>query len=216
MFIGHYGVALAAKKCAPKTNLGILIIAASLLDLLWPILLILGLETVRIAPGDTVVTPLEFISYPYSHSLVMSLAYGALFGYAYFRITAYRTGGIAVFALVVSHWVLDFISHRADMPLLPWNGWKVGLGLWNSLPATLLVEGALFAAGVWLYTKTAAPTGKMGIISLWSFVLFCVASYFGNLFGPPPPSETALMWFAPLAWLFPLWGLWIERTRSVK
>jgi len=109
MFIGHFGVALAAKKVAPRTSLGTLILAAQFLDFLWPLFLLLGLEHVRIAPGSTRVTPLEFIDYPISHSLLMALVWAVLFGGTYYMLRGYARGTWVVAAAVLSHWVLDFI-----------------------------------------------------------------------------------------------------------
>ena len=133
MFIGHFAVGFASKRAAPRTSLTVLLTAALFLDVLWPIFLWLGLERVRIAPGDTAFTPLDFESYPFSHSLFMALVWSLLFAGIYFALTRYRTGTWWVGLAVFSHWVLDWFTHRADLPLLPWGGPKVGLGLWNSV-----------------------------------------------------------------------------------
>ena len=78
MFIGHYAVALGAKKFAPEVSLGVLFLACQLADLIWPNLLLLGVESVQIEPGNTVMTPLNFLHYPYSHSLVALVLWGAI------------------------------------------------------------------------------------------------------------------------------------------
>src|SRR6185436_9757600 len=141
MFIGHYAVALGAKKLVPRASLGTLIAAATFLDLVWPVFLILGIEKVSIAPGITAFTPLDFESYPYSHSLLTAIAWGALFGAVYFlRAGRNATAALVMGALVVSHWILDAATHRPDLPLDPWSDIRVGLGLWDSIPATLAVE----------------------------------------------------------------------------
>src|SRR4051812_46064322 len=141
MFLGHFGIALAAKKVAPRPSLGALLTAALLVDGIWPLFLLLGWEKVEIVPGITAVTPLDFVSYPYTHSLVAGLLWGALLGGAYFLRARDRTGALWIGLLVVSHWVLDFVAHRADLPLWPGSP-RFGLGLWYSLPATLVVEFA--------------------------------------------------------------------------
>ena len=213
MFIGHFAVGLAVKKAAPKVSLGWLFMAVQFADLLWPLLLLLGLERVRIAPGTTAVTPLDFVSYPYSHSLLFDLIWGAAFFLVYNLIQRDTLGAAVLGACVVSHWVLDFVSHRPDVPLVP-GGARYGLGLWFSRPATVAVEGALFAFGVATYARATKPLEKTGIFSFWSLVAFLIVMYLGNLFGPPPPSEKALALFANFAWLLVLWGFWIDRHRA--
>jgi len=141
MFIGHIAVGLAAKRVAPRTSLGTLAVAVEFSDLLWPIFLLLGWEQVRIAPRITVVTPLDFVSYPISHSLLADIGWASLFVGLYLIVKRYPKGAFVIWGCVMSHWILDVISHRPDMPLYPGGRVFIGLGLWNSLPATLLIEG---------------------------------------------------------------------------
>jgi membrane-bound metal-dependent hydrolase YbcI (DUF457 family) len=168
VFVGHTAVALAAKSRAPEVPLGWLVAAAFGLDLLWPIFLLTGLERVSIVPGATAFTPLVFDSYPWSHSLLMACAWG-LCAAALVRWRG-MTGGVALLVggVVVSHWVLDFVTHAPDMPLWPGSSPRVGLGLWRSVPATLLVEGALFVAGIALYARATRPADRIGSIGLWT------------------------------------------------
>ncbi len=119
MFIGHFAVGFAAKRVAPRVSLGTLVLSVQLLDLIWPIFLILGIEHVRIDPGNTAFTPLDFYDYPISHSLVTAIGWGALVGIVYFVLRRYALGAWVLAAGVVSHWVLDVISHRADMRPVP-------------------------------------------------------------------------------------------------
>ena len=164
MFIGHLGLAFAAKKVAPRPSLGTLALAAQLVDGVWPVFLLLGWEKVEIVPGITAVTPLLFASYPYTHSLAAGAVWALLLAGGYYLLRRDGVGAGWIAALVVSHWILDFISHRPDMPLWP-GGPKVGLGLWNSVPATLAVEFALFAGGIWLYrlgNACARPRRDLG------------------------------------------------------
>ena len=162
MFLGHFAAGLAAKKLTPYTSLGTLLLSAQLLDLIWPTLLLLGAERVRLAPGITAVTPLDFVSYPWSHSLAMAIVWALLLSGAYVLIRRYPRGAIVALGLVVSHWVLDFVTHRPDLPLVPLGGPVVGLGLWNSLPATVVVEGLMFALGLYLYKINTEPVDKIG------------------------------------------------------
>jgi hypothetical protein len=213
MFLGHFAVGFGSKRVAPKTSLGTLILAAQFLDLLWPILLLTGIEHFRLDPGNTAVTPLDFYDYPISHSLLTVLAWGVAFGLLYSAIRKYRRGGWVVAIGVVSHWMLDVLSHRPDMPLAPGLSTYVGFGLWYSVPATIVVEVALFATGVYLYTNATVPKDKTGRYALWSLVAFLAVIYALNLTSPPPPSDRAVAWGALLAWLFVPWGYWIDRHR---
>ncbi len=215
MFLGHYGVGLAAKRFAPSASLGTLLLAAQFVDLVWPVLVLAGIEVVRIDPGNTVVTPLDFVSYPWTHSLTADLCWGLLFGLAYFLFRRSGRGALVVAAAVVSHWVLDVISHRPDMPLYP-DGPKVGLGLWQSLTGTLIVELAIFAFGLMLYLATTRPLDRTGRWGLAALVVVLLASYGGALFGPPPPSETAVAWLGVGGWLLPLAGVWVDRHRAMR
>ena len=139
MFIGHYGVALAAKRVAPRASLGVLIMAAQLVDLIWPLLLLAGVESVSLATTDNPFLRLTFDSYPWTHSLLTTVGWGVLAGVVYAALRRDRTSGLIVGALVVSHWVLDWTTHLADLPLYP-GGPRVGLGLWQSINATMIVE----------------------------------------------------------------------------
>ena len=212
MFLGHFGVALAAKRVAPGPSLGTAVMAAQWADGIWPLFVLLGLEHVEIRPGITAVTPFDFVSYPYTHSLVADLGWAALFAIVYGTLRKDWRGAIWLAALVMSHWILDVIAHRPDMPTWP-GGPKLGAGLWNSVPATLIVEFLLFGAGVWIYSRATAGRDRLGPTLFWSFVITLVVIYFAAVFGPPPPSELALAITGLLGWLFVAWGYWIDRHR---
>ena len=214
MFLGHYAVALAAKKTAPAVSLGTLILAAQLIDLFWPLLLLLGIEHVRVDPGNTAFTPLEFVSYPITHSLLMVLVWGAALGGVYWLARRYPRGALVVAAVVVSHWLLDALTHRPDLPLAPGSDTMVGLGLWSSVPATLAVEIALFAAAVWLYTRTTRPVDRAGRWGFWSLIGVLALIYVGNVMGPPPPGEREIAVVSLGLWLFVPWGYWVDRHRG--
>ena len=215
MFIGHYAVGLAAKKVAPQTSLGTLFLSVQLIDLLWPIFLLLGLEHVRIAPGNTAFTPLNFYDYPITHSLVGVLGWSVALGLIYFVITRYPRGAWVVGAGVLSHWVLDAVVHRPDLLLVPRGQTYVGLSLWNSVPRTLVVEGGMFVAGLALYLRATAARDRAGHYTLWSMVGLLVIIYIANALGPPPPSERAVAIVSLGAWLFFPWAYWVDRHRQV-
>jgi hypothetical protein len=198
VFIGHFAVGFAAKRAVPKASLAVLFAAVQLADMLWPVFVAAGLEHVRIAPGDTPFTPLQFVSYPYSHSLLALAVWGVLFGVLYgVRVRGGSRVALLMATLVLSHWLLDFASHRPDMPIVP-GGEKYGLGLWYSVPATILVESAMLIVSVWIYTRATRPrdnAGRWGLVALVSLLL---VAYFGNVVGGAPPSVEAI-WMASLA-----------------
>jgi membrane-bound metal-dependent hydrolase YbcI (DUF457 family) len=212
MFLGHFAIGFAAKRYAPRASLGTLFLAAQFIDLLWPLLVLAGIERVRIAPGITVVTPLDFEHYPWSHSLLMVLVWGVLFAAVYFLIRRDRRASLVLGLAVVSHWVLDWLTHRPDLPLAP-GAERVGLGLWNSFAGTVIVELGLFALGVYLYARATRARDRIGSWALWSLVAFLAAIYAGNLFGAPPPDVMAIAWVGQAQWLLVAWGYWIDRHR---
>ncbi len=213
MFLGHFGVGLGAKAAAPRPSLGTLFLSAQWLDLVWPTLVLLGIEVVDVQPGITAVTPLDFEHYPYTHSLAAVIGWAGLFALVYGRVRRNRRGAAVVGLLVVSHWVLDAVVHTADLPLWP-GGPQVGLGLWNSLPATLAVELPLFAAGAWIYLRTTRPADAVGRWAAWGLIGFLAVLYAANLFGPPPPSEAAVAWAGQAQWLLVAWAYWVDRHRE--
>lgn len=216
MFIGHFAVGLAAKRAAPRLSLGTLFLAVQLPDLIWPTLLLLGVESVQIVPGLTAVSPLDFVSYPYSHSLASALVLAALLALGV-RLVVRSWGAAAVAgAAVASHWLLDLVTHRPDLPLAPGGSTLVGFGLWNSVAATAVVEGALFTAGVATYVRATAPRGRAGVIGLWALLATLVAIWVASIAGPPPPAVAAIAWAGHAGWLFVLWGYWLDRRRRPR
>ena len=215
MFIGHFAVGFASKRLAPRAPLGPLMAAPLLLDLIWPIFLLAGWEEVRIAPGNTAFTPLDFVRYPYSHSLATAAGWALLFGAVYWVYGKYQAGAVVIGFSVVSHWVLDALAHRPDLPLYPCGATRLGAGLWNSVAGTLAVESLMFAVGLWLYATMTRARDGAGRWGFWLFVAFLILIYFGNAFGPPPPNLRALLATAFGAWILPFWAAWFDRHRAV-
>ena len=214
MFLGHYGLALAAKRAAPRTSLGTLVFAAQFLDELWPLLVLAGVERVRIVPGLMAASPLDFVYYPWSHSLLMAAIWSALVGGVYFAVRRYGPGAWVVGLAVLSHWLLDVPVHRPDLPLWPGaSAPRVGLGLWNSVSATYAIELGLLALGVLVYVRATRALDRVGSWGLWALVAVLLLSYFGAG-GAPPPSERALALTTLAIWLFPLWAYWVDRHRE--
>jgi hypothetical protein len=214
MFIGHFGIAFAARRTTPELSLGTTFLAAQLLDLLWPTLLLVGAESVRIQPGATEVTPLVFEHYPYTHSLLLALAWGTALGGVYGLLLRNTRGAIVVGLLVLSHWLLDALVHEPDLPLAPGMGTMVGLGLWNSRAATLIAELPMFFIGVWLYARGTRAVDRIGAFGFIGLVLFLAGVYAANLAGPPPPSVSAIAWAGQAQWLLVAWAYWVDAHRE--
>ena len=213
MFIGHHAVGFAAKRFAPRTSLGLLMAAPLLLDLLWPLFLLLGIEHVRVEPDNPPFLRLDLYDYPWSHSLLMSVVWSLLAGGGYWLRTRYRPGAMAIGLGVWSHWLFDFVTHAPDMPLYP-GGPEVGLGLWRSTAGTLLVESTLFIAGVAIYLHSTRARDRIGSIGLWSFLVFLLLAYVSSIFSPPPSNPVVIGSAGLASTLFLLWVHWFDRHRS--
>ena len=217
MFLGHYGLALAAKgtEAGRRPSLGTLVFAAQLLDLLWPILLLAGIERVRIEPGLMQASALDFEHYPWSHSLLMTLVWATIAGVIYFIVKRRSRAAWLVGGLVLSHWLLDLPFHRPDLPLYPGSDAFYGGGLWNSMAATLALEALLFATGVVVYTRATRARDRIGSWGLWAGVVLLVVFYLGSFAGTPP-DPTALAIGGLTLWLLVPWAAWVDRHREAR
>jgi hypothetical protein len=215
MFIGHFAAGFAAKRLAPRVSLGTLFAAVQLQDLLWPLLLLLGAEHVRIDPGNTAVTPLDFYDYPFTHSLLGAALLAAAFGGIHWMFRRDGRSAMVLSLAAFSHWILDFLTHRPDLPLTYGGAERVGLGLWNSVAWTVLVEAAMFAGGLFLYLKATSPAGWPGRYGLAGLALILAAVYAANVLGPPPPGVDVIAVAGNATWLFVLAAWWVDRNRFV-
>ena len=218
MFVGHQAVGLAGRAKTSWISLGTWFMAVQFLDLLWPIFLLLGWEHVRIVPGITRLCPFDFYDYPISHSLVGALAWSAVFAAGYLVLGKAaagerRRGALLLGAGVFSHWVLDLLVHRPDLPILP-RGPYVGLGLWNFPAAELLIEGALYILGIVLYLRATRARDAIGRWGLWVLLLLLLSLWLTGAYGPPPTDVKAVAWGGLVGWLIPLWGWWVDRHRT--
>lgn len=214
MFLGHFGAGFAAKKIDKTASLGTYLMAAQWIDLIWPIFLLLGIERAVINPGVSEVTPLEFVYYPFSHSLFGVIVWAVVFGSVYFMIKKKFKTALILGLLVISHWLLDLLVHIPDLPIFPGESVKVGFGLWNSFAVTLLLEALILGLGVFLYYRATNAKNKIGTYSLIVLIIFLIGIYILNLIGPPPPSVEAIAYVGNAQWLFVLWGYWIDRNRE--
>ncbi len=217
MFIGHYGIALAAKRVAPNTSLGVLFAAAQLPDLIWSACLLCGLEQVAIKPGHTAFNPLVFISYPWSHSLLMVLFWSAAAVFVRWKMTNDRASTATIGLLVLSHWLLDWVSHQPDLSLWPGKSPSVGLGLWQSVAGTLLIEGGLYVLGCYLYLSKTEPRDRSGRYGAAALFLLLGAAYLADRTETPPPNTTFLALFSLFAGLLPIgWAAWADHHRNSR
>jgi membrane-bound metal-dependent hydrolase YbcI (DUF457 family) len=216
MFLGHFAVSLGAKKPAPSLSLGTLFLAAQLVDLIWPLFLLLGLEHARIDVGNTAVTPMDFYDYPFTHSLAAAILWSCALALIHYAIKRNVRNAVIIGAAVSSHWLLDFLTHRPDLPLWFSGGPHLGLGLWNSMAGTVVVEVGLFALGLYFYLSTTKARDRIGSIGFWSLMGFLVLMYAGNLAGPPPPDVSSIAVVGNAMWLLVLWAYWVDRHRTVR
>jgi len=214
MFIGHFGAGFTGKKYESSASLGTYFMAAQWIDLIWPILLLMGIEKAEIKPGFTTVTPLEFTYYPLTHSLLGVIVWAVLFGMVYYLIKKNSRTAIILALLVLSHWVLDLLVHIPDLPILPGYSLKVGFGLWNSFGATVIIEGLIFTLGVFFYHKATKAKNKIGTYSFIGLFVFLITMYISNLVGPPPPSIKMISIVGNAQWLIVLWGYWVDKNRE--
>ena len=214
MFIGHFAVGFASKRFAPGTSLVLLLAAPLLADILWPFFLLFGLEHVRIDSTATRYTPLDLYDFPWSHSLLALFIWATVLAAIYWAMTRYSAGAVVLWFGVLSHWVLDWITHRPDMPLYPGSR-RYGLGLWNSVAGTMVVELCMFACGVWLYVLATRARDRIGRYGFAAYVVVLLAVDVADRFGGPPPSVQVLIWtgilFVPV---FLIWAWWFDRHRE--
>lgn len=216
MFIGHFAVGFASKKFAPRTNMALLIAAPLFADILWPFFLLFGWERVRIDPGNTRFTPLDLAWFPWSHSLLMDVVWATVFALIYYAITRYRVGAAVIWIGVVSHWVLDWITHRPDMPLYPGSA-RYGLGLWNSVSGTMIVELSMFAIGLWLYVRTTRAKDRIGRYAFLAYAAILLLVYLGDRFSAPPGSAGDIAWTGIIAEAILLpWAWWFDHHRVMR
>jgi membrane-bound metal-dependent hydrolase YbcI (DUF457 family) len=216
MFLGHYGIAFAAKRVAPDTSLGTFTFAAQFLDELWPILLLVGVEHVSIDPSYMPANPIVFTSYPISHSLAMAALWGALIGLIYFFRRRDGRAAMLVALAVISHWFLDVPMHAPDLPLWPGSSVRVGFSVWNSIPATIIIELIFFFGGLWSYLRYTRAQDKIGTWALWSVVVALLLIFAISFVTPPPGSEQAVGWSALVLWVFIPWAAFADRHREIR
>jgi hypothetical protein len=217
MLVGHLAVGLAAKRAEPELSLGTLVLGALLADFLWCLLTIGGIEKVEVTAGMGAANYWHPMDITWSHSLLTDAIWAFLFAGAWFAIRRRVLGAWILFATVLSHWLLDVVSHRPDMPLAPGVSRYFGLGLWANVPATLIVEGGFWLIALVLYARATRAARRTGTYAFWGVVVLVTLAWYNNIAGPPPPNPRT----APLASLvfFSLvvaWAYWMSRVRPAR
>jgi len=212
MFVGHFAVGLVAKRVEPRLSLGTLVLAAMLADFLWVIFLIAGIEHVQFKPGRGAANYLDSSDIVWSHSLLMIVIWAALFAAVYFLSRHYARGAWVIAAAVLSHWLLDFISLKS--PLAPGVASEVGIGLWRSVPATIIVEGGFWVLAIILYVRATHTRNRLGVFAFWTVIALLTLAWYNNITGAPPPNPrvagiSSLIFFS----LAVVWAYWMNRVR---
>ena len=216
MFVGHYGPSFAIKSVRPEIPLWLLFIAVQLVDVAWAILVLMGVEKVRIVPGITASNPFDLYYMPFTHSLVAAIFWSVAAALLVRPLLGLTTLAAAVWvgAAVFSHWVLDLLVHRPDLPLYD-DTMKVGLGLWNHPVIAFSVEAVLLFGGMVLYLERTTPINSIGRIGplVFGVVMLAIQGYV--FFGPPPPSPAAFAITALVSYvLFAAIAEWLARQRK--
>jgi hypothetical protein len=214
VFVGHYGVSFAARRAERSIPLWVLFVAVQLLDVVWAPLILLGVEKVRIVPGITASNPLDLYYMPYSHSLVAAVLWSLAAGiaYRYLARPGARRAPLVVGLAVFSHWILDFIVHRPDLPLYD-NSAKAGLGLWNYPALAFGLEVALLFGGLWLCLGPRLARSASTLV--FGGLMLGIQAYI--FFGPPPASDRAAATTALAAYaLFAAVIWWLQDRRPVR
>jgi hypothetical protein len=216
MFVGHYGPSFAAKAMKASMPLWILFLAVQLVDVFWAIFVLTGIEKARVVPGITATNPLDLYYMPYTHSLVAALLW-SIAAIAVCRvlpgIRAWSAGGV-IGAAVFSHWILDLLVHRPDLPLYD-DTLKVGFGLWNYPAVAFALEVASLFGGMYLYLRATEPVNAVGRygVAIIGLVMLVVQSFV--FFGPPPASDRAAAVTALGSYiLFAGIAQWLDRMRT--
>jgi len=217
MLAGHLAVGFAAKRIEPRVSLGTTVLASMLPDLLWSGFMLTGTEHVAFRQAIGAGNYFAASDIAFSHSLLMDVIWAAMLALAYFLLRRYLRGALVLFAAVLSHWVLDVIAHRPDMPLAPGVHKLLGLGLWTSVPATLIVEGGMWLAAIVVYVRTTRPRNRAGSYVFWLVVAVLTLAWYNNIAGPPPPNPSAagissLIFFS----LTVAWAYWMNRLRPAR
>lgn len=191
MLAGHLAIGLLAKRVEPAISLGTFVLAAMLADLLWCVFMIAGMEHAQFRPGMGAANYFVASDIAMSHSLLMDTIWAALLAGAWFVWRRQPRAALVLGAAVISHWLLDLVSHRPDMPLAPRVHRYFGLGLWTSIPATVIIEGGFWLFAIVIYTRATEPRNRAAGFVFWSGAALFTLAWYSNIAGPPPRNFKA-------------------------
>jgi len=216
MLVGHCAVAFTGKRAQPALSLGTLMAAAVLSDLLGFVLILAGVEHWTLKPGNAGINAVDLDSIAWSHGLFPNILWAAMFAGAYFLWRRQARAAWVLFLAVLSHWILDFISHRADMPITPGLTMRYGLGLWTSVPATLVTEGLLWTIAIVIYLRATRSIGRAGIYGFSAMIAFLTLSWMNNIMATPAAGSLTAAAIASLSFftLLVAWAYWMDRVRK--
>lgn len=207
MFIGHFSLAMATKRVQPNIPLPMLFLAAQLADLIWPTLLLLGIERAEVSHSEI---PLSFTFYPYSHSLACLTLWGAILGVAWSAWSKSRAEGLMIFLLVVSHWFLDLLVHIPDLQFAPGMDLHVGLGLWRNRHVSLSLELLTLVAAIIVAKPFITSLVRWKRLTLYALLAVLVLIQLADTFSSPPTNIMAVAWSAQLIWVLILWAALVD------
>jgi hypothetical protein len=212
MHVGHFAAGFLGKRVAPQLSLGTMILAAMLADFLWCIFMLAGLEKVQFKTALGAANYFQPIDITLSHSLVMIVVWAAIFAGIHFLWRRNKRPALLLFCLVLSHWPMDVIAHKPDMPWAPGVSQYLGLGLWTNIPATMIVEGGLWVIAILVFLRTIRWRKRLALLVFWPVILLITLIFYNNVAGPPPPNpQTApvvsLVYFS----LVVAWAYWVNR-----
>jgi len=219
MLVGHHAVGFAAKRVAPSVSLGTLQLAAVFLDLIVFVDQLAGIEHARVTPGITAFSALDGYDVAISHSLLTAVLWSAAFAMVYFWRLRDVGASVVLFGVVFSHWVLDWVSHRPEIPLAPGVHRYVGLGLWNSITATLVVEGGLWVLGIVIYLRMTTTKSAFGRYGLLAFISVLTLAWVATPFMSMPPGDFSVAALLALLGIYAILlslAYWLEHHRTIR
>lgn len=214
MFVGHYGPAFALKRAVPEASVSVLGAAVQLVDIAWAILIFAGIEQVRIVPGFTESNALDLHFIPYTHGLISTVLWSVGGGLIAGLLTRSRRVFVAVALAIASHWILDLLTHRPDLPIYG-DEMKVGLGLWNYRWPAFAAEILSLGAGIVFYVRGSRPRDAIGRFGPGVLFVALTGAQLFNLLVAPTETPNATAAGALLSYLaIPVAMATVDRHRE--